>query len=138
MSILGYFLFSNIALANEPDPTILQFKVLTFSDNEENCEQEAARFGKCIENVSFMKIDLSTTDKEKWREIKNLAQLYASLWEDIAYRWTDFEDPIFPYFQIDDRHFPYFNEQWELASFSQKAQNVSLPNHLSWMNQDEW
>jgi hypothetical protein len=130
-------------VTNAPAVFVLGF----VDDSEVDCDPIESRFGRCVEDVSFMPTDLAWKDKGSVPQLRqlewqNTSSLYAEMWEDLAFRWSQPADPIITSLvarQITD--LPPAKQQWQ-ATFRDPDEPdrsiYALPRGSSWLGPGQW
>jgi hypothetical protein len=126
-------------------------------DNADNCDVEDARYGLCIERVEFMDSDLAwdpdrdLADGEQrdrqWHKQPDVAathaqwtntgELYATLWEDSAFRFHKTDAVALTYAFEGFTALPATNDQWD-ASVRTRGGQYALPDQDLWLAPDFW
>lgn len=119
-------------------------RVVGFEDKDStsNCNPVVAQQGLCVEEVRFLDLDSAFEDVEPTlpqRAIyKNIAELYAHTWGDIAYRWGNEEDILalaLGSYGVDV--LPSTGAQWD-SSNPDLGRAVALPSADLWLEAEHW
>ncbi len=115
-----------------------------FQDRQDDrdCDPVEARFGRCIEEVTFVDDHAAWTaapsdplTRARWR---TTATLYAQTWEDLAHRWFKAGDPLELTLRADGfRGLPPAPLQWEATTREDRLVH-SVPGPELWLGGDRW
>ncbi|MFT5684851.1 MAG: hypothetical protein ACI8RZ_005796 [Myxococcota bacterium] len=133
-----------------------------------DCNRAYARYGECIELVEFMPYELIARkmpvweNRDNWKELmeaqengahrrklrkqrravftqwRAMSQLYAQMWEDMAYRWTSSDDIALSTYRTSGYQvLPQASDEWDL-SYPGRHRVYSLPEHQKWLGSGRW
>ncbi len=129
---------------NTPKVLVMGFE----ATSDQECNPLLARYGRCVEEVRFVdhealwkpeSTDVARAEVARWI---NTGELYATIWEDLAYRWQVEGDPIEMFLKAEGvESLPAVKQQWESSARNSKgaAKGVfSMPRATSWLNRELW
>lgn len=120
------------------EPTV---RAVAFVDSGPDCDPVEAWYGRCVERVELYDPSAAWSgggealDRALWR---NFGELYASLWEDVAVRWT-VDDDVLSTTLIAAKvaRLPDAATLWD-ASLRAKGGSYSLPDRALWLEDPTW